>query len=597
MGAAVQISPDFERIRAMPVRDLSEERGKRLARQLSPMLLTEEGKAHPVWGQGLQWLQALAIDEAIKRDGAYLQLPVGSGKTLLSYLFGYIFESERPVLVVPNNLIEKTTLEFQTYRKYWVRPPRPPRIIGLRELVKRQNFISAGANGKRPKNLLERIKPDLFILDEVDMLKNQNSSMVKRLARYIDKHNVRTIAMTGTGGRFSILDISHLITWALKERAPVPLDYAELCVWADAIDERKRFEGFGSLRKRRTQPGALLELIDLTRKDVGLVKGQDPDDIEEIGYARAAFRKRLTSTVGCIISDTDSCDKPLTIKLVRAPHDRVIERHFKAFRDHSITPTGDDVIDSLTYWALESAIGEGHCPRWKKPPPLWWSEPRKMYAKLCAQVIKRTAWSENPLDTAGAVRAEFGDHEIVKEWEAVKKKWKGKRETVWHSYSVVEAAADWVEKNHGIVWVKSLAFGAALSDATGLAFYGEEGRDAKGRSIERDNGKRSVICSVASNMRGRNLQDRWHRNLVVGGVQSARYNEQLYGRTHRFGQLHPVHVEILLTSGGSLYSFERAKVEARFVHATQGHRQKILRAKHITCPLPLNEERWVANAA
>lgn len=597
MGAAVQISPDFERIQAQPVRVLSKEKGERLAKQLSPLLLTEEGKAHPVWGQGLQWLQALAIDEAMKRDGAYLQLPVGSGKTLLSYLFAYIFEAERPVLVVPNSLIKKTAIEFQTYRKYWVRPPKPPRIIGLRELVKRSNFVSANADGKRPKNLLERIKPDLFILDEVDMLKNQGSSMVKRLARYIDKHNVRTVAMTGTGGRFSILDISHLITWALKGRAPVPLDYDELCVWADALDERKRFEGFGKGRKRRTQPGVLLELIDLTRKDVELAPGQSVDDIEEIGFARAAFRKRLTSTVGCIISDTDSCDKPLTIKHTRAPYDRVIEKHFKLFRDKSITPTGDDVIDSLSFWALESAIGEGHCPRWKKPPPEWWSEPRKAYAKLCAEVIKRTAWSDNPLDTAGAVRAEFGDHPVVQEWEEVKTEWKGKRETIWHSYSVVEAAADWTERNHGIVWVKSLAFGEALADATGLPFYGAEGEDSKGRSIERDSGRRTVICSVASNMRGRNLQDRWHRNLVIGGVQSARYNEQLYGRTHRFGQTKPVWVEIMLTSGGSLYSFQRAKIEARFVHATQGHRQKILRAKHLTCPLPTNEERWVSNAA
>lgn len=579
MGAAVKLSEDFTRIARMPSREVSRERGEWLSKKISPLLLTELGKRK---GWKLNWLQSLSIDEAVEQDGAYLQLPVGAGKTLLTWLFAYIFDAENAVLVVPESLIEKTHYEFGQYRKYWVTPKRPPRVLGLRQLTQEHNL-----------NLLRRIGADLYLLDEVDVLKNQNSSMTKRIARDIDERNVRTVAMTGTGGRFSILDISHLVTWALKENAPVPLDFDELEIWADALDERSTFEGFGKARKRRTAPGKLLELARVTGADFDI----EEEDVPEIGWARAAFRKRLTSTRGCIISDTDSCDKALTIKLTTAPRDAVIEAAFHEFRAHDISPAGEDVIDSLQFWALEDAIGAGYCPRWVKQPPDWWADARKGYVKLCASIIRRTAYSSNPKDTAKAVRHAFGEHPIIQEWIDVKDKWKGKRETVWHSASVVKAAAAWARKTHGIVWTKSLAFGGALADATGLPFYGAEGLDAAGRSIERDDGGRTVICSIASNMRGRNLQDRWWNNLVIGGVQSARYNEQLFGRTHRFGQEHDVTQNIMLTSGGSLYSFERAIIEARFVHATQGHRQKLLRAKHIPCVLPSNEERWVAKDA
>lgn len=579
MGAAVKFSEDFARIVRMPSREVSRERGEWLSKKLSKLLLTERGKRE---GWALNWLQALSIDEAVEQDGAYLQLPVGSGKTLLTWLFAYIFDAENAVLVVPESLIEKTHIEFATYRKFWATPARPPRVLGLRQLTQETNV-----------NLLRRIGADLYLLDEVDVLKNQNSSMTKRIARDIDERNVRTVAMTGTGGRFSILDISHLVTWALKENAPLPLDFDELERWADALDERSTFEGFGKGRKRRTAPGVLFDLARVVQNDCDIPL----EDLGEVDLARHTFRKRLTSTRGCIISDTDSCDKALTIKLHTAPRDGIIEAAFKEFKQHNMSPAGEDVIDSLQCWALDSAIGEGHCPRWIKPPPDWWADARRNYVKLCAKIIRRTAYSTNPKDTAKAVRNAFGDHPVIQEWADLKGEWKGKRETIWHSSSVVHAAAKWARQNHGIVWTKSLAFGAALADATGLSFYGAEGLDAGGRSIERDDGGRTVICSIASNMRGRNLQDRWWLNYVVGGVQSARYNEQLFGRTHRFGQAHDVTQNILLTSGGSLYSFERAIVEARFVHATQGHRQKLLRAKHIPCVLPSNEERWVVDNA
>jgi len=543
------------------------------------MLLSDEGRS--LVGTSDEWrllpLQALAIDEAVKMDGAYLQLPVGSGKTLLTWLFAYIFDAERPVLVVPGDLEEKTKIEFQEYAKIWKRPKPPPTVINLKTLTQEKNVNC----------LRDKYRADLYLLDEVDLLKNQDSSMVKRLARDIDARNVRTIAMSGTGGRFSIKDISHMLTWALKENAPVPLDFNELEEWADALDEQRKWQGMGRSRRRRTEPGALFDLIEFDETDDEKIA-----DLEEIALARSIFRKRLTSTPGCIISDTDSCKQPLTVALKQAPEDRKIEAAFKDFRASWRTPQGDELADAIEAWMVEDALGSGHCPRWKHPPPVWWSEARRNYIKLCSKVIRQSAWTDDPKDTPRAVRKAFGKHPAILEWDEVKDEWDGERESHWHSTSVLEAAARWSDKHHGIIWTKSNIFGEALAKLTGLRFYGAEGKDSRGRSVERDNGVDPIICGVASNSRGRNLQDRWSENLIIGGVQSARGNEQLLGRTHRFGQKRPVYADIMLTSGGSMYSFRRALVEARFVHQTQGHRQKLLRATTKLIELPTGQSRW-----
>lgn len=614
MGAAVRYSEDFDRIQALPRRTVTRDRGEELADELTPLLTTERGKTHslkkvrgrmvevPVPSR-LNWLQAYGIHESAERGGAYLQLPVGSGKTLLTYVLPFVFDALRPVLVVPETLIEKTRKEFREYEQHWRKHAHPVRIVGLRELTQESNV-----------NMLRKFGADLYLLDEVDMLSNQESSMSKRLARDISERNVPCVCMTGTGGRFSILNVTHLITWALKESAPVPIELRpdgsrEVEVWAAALDEKTPGQWLrGS--KRMTDPGVLFELTEVDGSDhpgvdfdcvterelKALLEQGITDRLTPLGLARVIFRKRLNETEGCIISDEDSCDKQLTIKLERVVDDVVLERWFKEFRAGRL-PNGEVLEDSLRVWAQARCLGLGYFEEWIDPPPDWWNEPRKAYAKLCSKIIQRTAWTMNPLDTRKAVHREFPDHPIVQEWEAVKDLWKGETRPVWLTGSVVDHFAEWAHYNHGLLWTPSIPFGEALGDATGLPFYGAQGLTVAGSDVEFDSGDTSIILSTGANMRGRNLQDRWHRNNVAGGVQSARWKEQLMGRTHRFGQEHDVEVIESLTSGDSLYAFRRALIEAEFVHATQGHRQKLLRAKTQYCAMPKGTARWVEKSA
>ena len=112
MSYAVEYSDDFARIQGLPVREVVRARGEDLSRELSPLLRTEWGRTHAMLGKKeiakpseLNWLQAYSIHESCEMNGGYFQLPVGAGKTLLTFLLPYVFDALRPVLVVPESLI------------------------------------------------------------------------------------------------------------------------------------------------------------------------------------------------------------------------------------------------------------------------------------------------------------------------------------------------------------------------------------------------------------------------------------------------------------------------------------------------------------
>ena len=98
----------------------------------------------------------------------------------------------------------------------------------------------------------------------------------------------------------------------------------------------------------------------------------------------------------------------------------------------------------------------------------------------------------------------------------------------------------------------------------------------------------------ASALRGFNLQA-WRRHLIVHPPQSAKYLEQVFGRSHRYGQTMPVEVDILATSGGTLDGFEAAISEASCVRERDGMTHKIMRAQVVRAEPPTtagNRFRW-----
>jgi hypothetical protein len=609
----IERTEDLERIAAMPVRHISRAWGEALSIELTQDLTTATGKAN---GLALKWIQAIALNEIYQCRGAYLGIPVGGGKTLISFLSAYILDCVRPFLVIPEALMGKTRKEFHAYTQQgWITPLPPPTLLGMTQLRLEHNLT-----------LLDRLRPDLVFIDEADILRNWETSAPMRLDRYkagsipmleeegewfIDVETwsvtrnvlaetlgpvqewarcrgVPFVVATGTGMRWSIRDFSHLLNWSREHGSPVPLDAKELGRWANALDEQRA----GS-NKRRLRAGALLELAPHSAEG------------SELDRARAAFRTRMLTTPGVIIVDHDleeregvDCDQPLALNLIAAPEDADINDAFETFRLEWTLPDGQEIIDSLSFWRGELEMGCGFWGRWKYPPPEKWRADRRAYFQLCTDEIKRTAYSTNPTDTAKAVAKAFPNHPVVRAWNEIKGTFTPEPEAEWISDSVVRWAVRWAKahKRGGLIWTSSVPVGEAIAAAADIRYYGAEGESADGYNIEHVDDA-VAVASINANTRGRNLQYRFNNGAVVGMPQSAEKLEQLFGRYHRSGQTKPVTWDLLMTSGGTRDAFNIATREAKGVLSVQAQKQKILRGRINDWNPPSTALRWARRTA
>jgi hypothetical protein len=601
MARAVESSADFERIVSLPVRHVTEETAARANAFMTPLLTTAKGKAA---GAHLIGWQGTVLEELSELDGGYSQMGVGEGKTLITYCGPEVTESENSILIVPAKLREKTWIEFQRYAQHW-RCRKPAKVMAYHDFYDRDDV-----------DLFEQIRPDFVMLDEVQHARKQDGSFTKRLDRWVVKSNCKVWCGTGTGTRFSIMDHSHMLIWGLNDGAPVPLDYPELETWAAALDEKRKWSM--GVRPKRVTVGVLLQLDKACRKPA-------PFHVTEQGAARVAYRNRLHATPGVIISLEDSCKVPLSIELVSAPEDHELNAHFEIFRLESAMPNGDVIPDPPVLYTKEKQLGSGFHMVWDPPPPDKWRDARRECAKFVIKAIARTAHLGyvhrpaghlpkcickeckrlRPLDTPGAVFEAYPDHPIVRAWLDIAPSYIENTKAEWLSASVIHYAVNWSRRTGGIVWTEFVEMGEAIAKAARIPYYGEDGRNAQGQSIENDRGGHAIVASIGANSEGRNLQGGfpgaanaagWHDNLSIGVTQSAERLEQLIGRTHRRWQVNPVSFQFLMTSGLSMQSWLTANKEARFVQETQGQAQKILRAKTTIGAFPSTADRWRVKA-
>lgn len=537
MRSEVRYTQDFERVNSLPRRLLSRVDAEAFADAISEWL------AVPGSGARLFPWQAYAMVEAAEQRGAWLALPVGAGKTLISYLLPILVGAKRPLLLIPAALRDKTSADFASYRGQWRQPMPEPRRMSFTELAPESGAM-----------LLESFAPDLIIIDEADDLANRKSSAVRRIDRYVCAHDdVIVVAMTGTPSRKSIMGYWHLLCWALRERAPVPMHEGEALEWAAALDDK------GPRGQRRPGPGPLGSSLE---------------------RARAWYRDRLAQTPGVVIVDGDSCSQPLTVRVRLAPEDAEIDAHYERFLIEYETPGGMQISDPLSRWRFDSQLGCGLYLRWNPSPPEAWRDARRNVARFVRETITRSTNSRRPLDTEAQVLRHYADHPIVRAWRNIEPTFVPNTEAVWLSGSVVQATVDWLREDvaPGIIWCGCVELAHAIQAATRLAYYANRGQDEYGAGLHEAPPTRSLIASWHANKKGFNLQA-WRRQLIVHPPQSAKWLEQIFGRSHRAGQTQPVTVDVLATSGGTLDGFSAAIDEAGFARDTVGLTQKLLRAR------------------
>jgi len=467
--------------------------------QLTEALRTPNGE------QSLRPIQAVAIREALQCGGLILNGRVGCGKTLVAALLATLFEDIRPLMIVPGGFSEKTDRELEGYRAHWQLSHQIQTVT--------YNDISRDLD----ERLLRTYTPGIIIADECDKLRRVKSSGVaRRVAAYMSSNPATGfVAMTGTLFKEGLNDWGHLANWALKDGAPVPRLPGEIDQWHRGLKGDQ-----GAWPAMRAQLGVA-------------------------GDVKEAFRERVFTTPGIVISIDQFTGVPLTLETVA--FDSGTRDVLQHLYETGETPDGLDTIDGgegdaegvATTWAIERQLSLGFYYRPDPKPPVPWAMARKKYFKLVRRMLASGLFNTE-LQCRRQCEAE--QHPIWMAWKAIQPTFEPRFVPVWLNTQALDYCKRW-GRDGGIVWCDHRAFAQRLAAETGWRLFGAGGVDASGMPIELCT-DRTIIASRQANGTGRNLQA-WHRGLITAMPGNGRDAEQLFGRQHREGQLRPVEMSIL----------------------------------------------------
>ena len=353
---SIAYTAEFQRVASLPRRVWSAEDLAYLASTLTEILRTPPGTpCAPRDGDraarerlglcltcgeplALRPLQAASLYEAGTERGLFGPLGVGEGKTLATLLLPVLLNAQRPLLLLPGGLVEKTQRERLALSAHW-KIPTALRVLSY-DILGRVDHVAE----------LESYEPDAIICDEVHRLKNKRAAVTRRVARYMHaKPETTFCGLSGSIMPKSLKDFAHLLLWALKWSAPVPTSNEEIEEWAEALDH-----GVDPLSRRA--PGALLTFC--TPEDEG------PDHVR----ARLGFRRRLTETPGVVatIGEGERVDTRIVVRGIRHKVAPVTERNFLHLRGDGTekhpgwqTPDDWELMSAVDVWrhAKELALG------------------------------------------------------------------------------------------------------------------------------------------------------------------------------------------------------------------------------------------------
>jgi hypothetical protein len=550
---------ELRRILALPRRSLDS--GEELARAFTAACRTP-------WGQWtLRPIQALALKEICEVGGAFCPINAGGGKTLLSYLAPAFAQAARPVLIVPAALREKTRKEFRQLAQHFLGPhPEQFKILSYQELGRTTAGSEFDKQGRitRP-GLLEKLRPDMLIMDEVHKVKRDTAAVTKRVKRFLKANpGCKVVAMSGTVTKRSLKDYAHIARWCLPHTCPVPQTDDDLEAWAAALDEK--VQAF-----QRLDPGALRLFVS------GYFPDPETDPEGSLAAARQAYRARLVETPGVVATQ----DGALGTSLVISPWGDggkcpKIEEAFGLLRDKGATPDGQLFADPLTLARHARSLCLGVWYKWRVQPPEEWLLPRRAWASECRSLIKA---NRRGLDSEKHIVQHLHlypeSKPIYDEWAAVRATFEPETVPEWISDEALNWAIKWLEDGPGIIWTKHAFWGLELARRTGLPYYRQGGLNAQKQAIEDHPANKSLIASVDSNGTGRNLQ-KWHRNLLVSGLANGEQYEQLLARTHRPGQEEDeVEFDLYLGCAETLLGFNQARADCRYTQDSIGQAQRL----------------------
>lgn len=606
MQRAVPYSAEFARIAGLPSREWSPANASWAVERMTRALCFSGGATlYP--GQAIS-LYEMSLPAEQGGQGAFLPLDVGSGKALISLLAPTVLPAVKPMILSTAAACEATERErvrwcqhypirndiyLESYSKlskfrrwviadghvigqHWPGSPVRPDDVGGEEA-----FEAYKAQGQivAEKNILERYRPDVLVLDEVDALKNPGAGCTIRVSDYLDANpHVVVVAMSGTITKEKIQDYSHILKWTARHSYmyPLPVTWSEQKLWGKVLNVEKQR---GRDDYEEIEPGALERFWS---PELG---GDDPTT-----RARRGYRRRLNSTPGVVnyTADQDNCEAEIKIgETLIADAPQVVVDAIEAVRKYGGRPDGWITADAPGQWGLIRQLSLGFYYRANDDPPSFWKDARKAWAKFCRDMIRRGHG-----DTEKEIALRFALDPIHVAWVEAKAAYKYERRAVWVSTHALDFVANWARENWAyevepgllhtsIIWTEHLAFGQALAERTGLKFYQKKGKTKAKEYIGDHTPWMGPAIATKGCATGLNLQGQFSRNLITSTKGSARLIEQQFGRTHRRGQRNKVvEYQFLLTCLESLISLDRVQAESAYYADSVGTRFKYLRGNY-----------------
>jgi hypothetical protein len=513
---------------------------ERLAKQVPTMLYQHQAR--------FLYRALEAHHEHGGKQGVASDIAVGGGKTLLSALIPVICDFKRPMLLLPSGLREATKRLLDLYKPYWLHVPTS--VIGYSEL-----------STDRDNKLFELFRPDCIICDEVHLLGNEDSARTRKFQRMLEENpDLPLFVLSGSLYQSSISRSWHIFKWVYGDKSPLPVRSHQAFMFAQATDPNK--DGVVDHESIR-----MCHLDKLT------------DDRSD-GWPRRAIGERIRLHPGFASMDGVWDGVPLEISVTHLTMEEECARVLAEIATTRERPDGEplDDNDAAGIYRVSNELSLGYWNSWDPWPVKEWRFARRAWLGAVREVKKLS----NRLDSEGAIKKAIrrGDPEvadlaeILDEWEEQDATYKYRTRPNWicKDTPVIRYAVEWAAENpKGLIWVQDVAAAKLIASKAKIPYFGDLQGVGKRPMVEDHEG--CCVLSIDANMAGRNLQFKWHKNLVLTPKSNNTDNEQMIGRTHRTPQDKTVSVEYVVAHqyqyDALKIAYQKAKADEEFSHKPQ----------------------------
>lgn len=509
----------------------------------------------------LKPLQSLALHWIREVRGLLGPLPVGSGKTLVSLLAPTVLKAERPVLMLPPQMVTPLMRMWDILRPHW-------KIQTNIHVVPYSQLSVASST----RLLEETLRPDLIVCDECHALRYETSARTKRVLRFAQMYpTTRFVFLSGTVTARGLRDYAHLAELALRGMTPLPKNADELISWSACLDA----DG----KPRSVDWDMFARFHDVRHIDMG-----DDNGAARREAARAVFQRRLTRTPGVVSSTESSVGSSLILRRRAVEMPDIVKEALQNLRATWCRPDGEELVSALDYWRASMQLMQGFYYYWdwtyggKKPGDVdkEWLNARARWHKVVRGILQQNiAGLDSPLlvyrATEKGLLQDPNTRGAYDGWLRVRDREKPPTKTQWLSEYLISDALDWMEDHpKGLVWQSDKAMERAFVDSGVKVIPAGE--------TPPDDGKQGMVLSIPSHGTGLNLQAH-NEALIVCFPGSGKTDEQLLGRLHRQGQLaDEVTFDYYAESPEAAGAVAKAKADAKYIQDTMRAPQKLLYA-------------------